>query len=197
MNIIRTAALVIVLFSTVEPAWAIETLGYETLEELNGIEIRRYDEHLLASVKVSGGFKTASNSAFRPLFNFISGDNADATKIAMTAPVLQSPDAPANSWIVSFVMPSGFDLATIPAPTSEIVSVTAQPETTMAVIVYRGGWSRRLYQEQESELYDALASTSYAPCGDALWARHNPPITPSFWRKNEILVAVCPTTSEL
>ena len=58
MNIIRTAALIVVLFSTVEPAWAIETLGYETLEELNGIEIRRYDEHLLASVKVSGGFKT-------------------------------------------------------------------------------------------------------------------------------------------
>ena len=71
----------------------------ETLEELNGIEIRRYDEHLLASVRVSGGFKTGSISAFRPLFNFISGDNADATKIAMTAPVLQSPDVPANSWM--------------------------------------------------------------------------------------------------
>lgn len=197
MNIIRTAALIIVLFSTVEPAWALESLGYETLEELNGIEIRRYDDHLLASVNVSGDFKNASNSAFRPLFNFISGDNASATKIAMTAPVLQSPDTPANSWIVSFVMPSSFDLATIPAPTSKIISVTAQPAATMAVIVYRGGWSRSLYQEHESELYNALASTSYEPCGDALWARHNPPITPSFWRKNEILVAVCKATSEL
>ena len=53
MNIIRTAALVFILFSTAVPAWAIETLGYETVEEFNGIEIRRYDEHLLASVKVS------------------------------------------------------------------------------------------------------------------------------------------------
>ena len=191
MNFLRNLAMVTALVATIEPARAIETLGYETLEEFPGIEIRRYDEHLLASVKVSGGFKNASNSAFRPLFNFISGDNDSDAKIAMTAPVLQSPDAPANSWVVSFVMPQSFDLATIPAPTSDIVSVTAQPAATMAVIQYRGGWSRRLYDEHESELYTALAATAYTPCGEALWARHNPPITPSFWRKNEIMVAVC------
>ena len=97
MNFLRSLALVTALIATIEPARAIETLGYETLEEFPGIEIRRYDEHLLASVKVSGGFKNASNSAFRPLFNFISGDNDSDAKIAMTAPVLQSPDAPANS----------------------------------------------------------------------------------------------------
>ena len=89
MNIIRTIGLALVLFATVEPASAIESLGYETVEEFNDVEIRQYEAHLLASVRVRGGFKNASYNAFRPLFNFISGDNTEATEIAMTAPVLQ------------------------------------------------------------------------------------------------------------
>ena len=196
MNSIKMLAPVIVLLSAAAPASAIESLGYQTLEKAEGIEIRRYDEHLLASVKVTGGFKSASNRAFRPLFKFISGDNASDTKIAMTAPVLQSPDVPANSWIVSFVMPSSFDLENIPVPTSDIVNVTAQPSTTMAVIEYTGGWGRKLFRKHETKLFGALASTMYTPCGDTIWARHNSPMTPSFWRKNEIMVAVCSSVSE-
>ena len=96
------------LFATVEPASAIESLGYETVEEFNDVEIRQYEAHLLASVRVRGGFKNASYNAFRPLFNFISGDNTEATEI-MTAPVLQSPDNAEDAWVMSFVMPGSFD----------------------------------------------------------------------------------------
>ena len=196
MRSIKTFSLAVLLFTTLAPASAIESLGYQTVKEVRGIEIRHYEEHLLASVKVSGGFKNASNSAFRPLFSFISGENASDTKIAMTAPVLQSPDTPANSWIVSFVMPSGFDLATIPVPNSEAVNVTAQPATTMAVIEYKGGWGRELYSEHEAKLFNALASSGYTPCGEPLWARHNSPMTPWFWRKNEVMVAICNDISD-
>ena len=146
MNSIRGLALV--LLATVQPASAIESLGYETFH--NGVEIRQYEAHLLASVRVSGGFKNASYNAFRPLFNFISGDNAEATEIAMTAPVLQRPDDADNTWVVSFVMPRSFDLSTLPAPTSDIVNVVANPATTLAVIEYRGGWSRKLYQNMRT-----------------------------------------------
>ena len=179
------------LLATVQPASAIESLGYETLKEHNGVEIRQYEAHLLASVRVSGGFKNASYSAFRPLFNFISGDNAEATEIAMTAPVLQRPDNAENTWVVSFVMPRSFDLSTLPAPTSDIVNVVANPATTLAAIEYRGGWSRKLYQEHEDKLLSALATGSYQACGDPMWARHNSPMTPWFLRKNEVMVAVC------
>ena len=191
MNSIRTIGLALVLLATAQPASAIESLGYETLKEHNGVEIRQYEAHLLASVRVSGGFKNASYSAFRPLFNFISGDNTEATEIAMTAPVLQRPDNAENTWVVSFVMPRSFDLSTLPAPTSDIVNVVANPATTLAVIEYRGGWSRKLYQEHEDKLLSALATGSYQVCGDPMWARHNSPMTPWFLRKNEVMVAVC------
>lgn len=191
MNIIRTVGLALVLLATVEPASAIESLGYETVEEFNDVEIRQYEAHLLASVRVRGGFKNASYNAFRPLFNFISGDNTEATEIAMTAPVLQSPDNAENAWVVSFVMPRSFDLSTLPAPTSDIVDVVANPATTMAVIEYKGGWGRKLYQKHEDKLLSALATGAYRTCGKPLWARHNSPMTPWFWRKNEVMVPVC------
>jgi hypothetical protein len=191
MNILRTLGLAIVLFATTEPASAIESLGYQTLEEIDGIEIRQYDEHLLASVTVRGEFNKVGNRAFRPLFNFISGDNSSNTKIAMTAPVIQSSDPQSDAWVVSFVMPSSFDVSSIPAPDSDIVDVVANPAATMAVIEYKGGWNKALYEEHESELLRTLDSTPYIPCSDTMWARHNSPMMPSFWRKNEIMVAVC------
>lgn len=191
MNIIRNIGLALVLLATVEPATAIERLGYETLGKLDDIEIRHYDSHLLASVRVRGDFKSASYNAFRPLFNFISGDNSAAQEIAMTAPVLQTPDTTKDSWVVSFVMPRSFDLTNIPAPSSDIVAVVANPATTMAVVEYRGGWGRELYAEHEAQLLTALDESAFRPCGEPLWARHNSPMTPWFLRKNEVLVPVC------
>ena len=131
MNSIRTIGLALVLLATVQPASAIESLGYETLKDHNGVEIRQYEAHLLASVRVSGGFKNASYSAFRPLFNFISGDNSEATEIAMTAPVLQRPDNAENTWVVSFVMPRSFDLSTLlrPPPTLLMWLLIPQPRS--------------------------------------------------------------------
>ena len=58
-------------------------------------------------------------------------------------------------------------------------------------IEYRGGWSRKLYQEHEDKLLSALAVGSYQACGDPMWARHYSPMTPWFLRKNEVMVAVC------
>ena len=60
-------------------------------------------------------------------------------------------------------MPRSFDLSTPPAPTSDIVDVVANPATTMAVIEYKGGWGRKLYQKHEDKLLSALATALIAP----------------------------------
>ena len=69
-------------------AQAIESLAFEVLETHGDIEIRQYAPHLLATVRVEGEFDEAGSQAFRPLFNYISGDNRSDEKIAMTAPVV-------------------------------------------------------------------------------------------------------------
>ena len=172
-------------------AQAIESLAFEVLETHDDIEIRQYAPHLLATVRIEGKFDEAGSQAFRPLFNYISGDNRSDEKIAMTAPVLQQPDEDQGTWLISFVMPSSFDKDSLPVPSSEVVRVSEQPTLRMAALEYRGGWSQARYSEHELQLRSALGAMSLTACGDPRWARHDPPFMPWFMRKNEILVPLC------
>ena len=172
-------------------AQAIESLSFDVLETYDDVEIRQYAPHLLATVRVDGKFDEAGSQAFRPLFNYISGENRSDAKIAMTAPVLQQPDERRGSWLISFVMPSSFEKDSLPVPTSEIVQVSEQPSMRMAALEYRGGWSQSRYAEHELKLRSALSNMPLTACGDPRWARHDPPFMPWFLRKNEILIPLC------
>ncbi|MGD6980978.1 SOUL family heme-binding protein [Citricoccus zhacaiensis] len=70
---------------------------YETLRGHDGVEVRRYPEHVLAETTVEAGFEDAGNRAFRILFGYISGTNQAEQKVAMTAPVLQDCQGTAGS----------------------------------------------------------------------------------------------------
>ena len=168
---------------------SIEALGYAVLASEGDIEIRKYEPHLLASVRVTGDFEDAGSKAFRPLFKFISGENTSDSKIAMTAPVIQSSDD--SEWLISFVMPREYDLESLPVPASAVVEVSSEPEMVMAAMQYSGGWSKSRYQKHEDLMMQALATSNYKSCGAPKWARHNAPFTPWFMRKNEILVPLC------
>ena len=176
---------------------AIESLAFNVVNTSNNIEVRRYAPHLLATVRVTGDFDDAGSVAFRPLFDFISGDNASKEKIAMTAPVLQQPDSESGRWLVSFVMPSDFDRESLPVPSSDVVIVSEQPPMRMAVLQYRGGWFHSRYRDTEEKLIGAMSDMSLTACGETRGARHDPPFMPWFMRKNEILIPLCDPTVEL
>ncbi len=176
-------------------AQAIESLAFKVVDSQQNVEIRQYAEHMLATVRVSAEFGEAGSQAFRPLFNYISGENAGEEKIAMTAPVLQQLDTQSDQWLVSFVMPSEFDDTSLPVPSSDIVSVSMQPSLLMAALQYRGGWSQSRYEEHEQKLMKTLGDLQLSACGEPRWARHDPPFMPWFMRKNEILIPLCETSS--
>jgi len=129
-------------------AHSIESLGYAVLANEGDIEIRKYEPHLLASVRVAGDFEDAGSKAFRPLFKFITGENTSDSKIAMTAPVIQTSDD--SEWLISFVMPKEYDLESLPVPASAVVEVSSEPEMVMAAMQYSGGWSKSRYQKHET-----------------------------------------------
>ena len=69
-----------------------EELAYEVVDHLpDGVELRRYPAHGVAEVTVCGSLGGAGNSAFAPLFSYISGSNRPRASVAMTAPVVQQP----------------------------------------------------------------------------------------------------------
>lgn len=175
---------------------ALETLAYDVLKTVGDIEIRRYEPHLLATVEVNGNFSKAGSQGFRPLFNYISGENTGAEKITMTAPVLQqastsSEQSQQDQWFVSFVMPSGLDQQNVPTPSDDVVQITRQAGLVVAAIKYSGGWSQRNYVAHERLLFAELKDMNLSGCGAPKWAGYDPPFMPWFLRKNEILIPLC------
>ncbi|NQY41140.1 MAG: heme-binding protein [Henriciella sp.] len=82
-------ALLIVTILSVLPmtAGATEEPPHQTLLKDGKYEIRQYEPIIVAEVEITGDMRRAGNSGFRPLADFIFGNNTARSKIEMTAPV--------------------------------------------------------------------------------------------------------------
>ncbi|WP_296632419.1 heme-binding protein [Rhodoluna sp.] len=160
---------------------------FEVVESFDDFELRHYPECILAQVTTAGPFMRAGNSAFYPLFNYISGANQTQTKIAMTAPVIQHPGAD-ESHVISFVMPEGMKAADVPAPTGSTVTTRVVPEHYSAVRKFRGSWQEDRFRIEGERLLLAVRQAGLKTIGDLYWARFDPPFKPGFMKHNEVLI---------
>jgi len=187
-------------------AMAIEEPEYEVVADHGDFEIRRYAPMILAETRVDSDFEGAGNEAFRRLFGYISGDNAarakidmtapvvqelSSEKIAMTAPVVQQSDD--SGWRVAFVVPAEYSWETAPQPTDPRVSLRQVPERLVAAVRFSGTWGEERFIGHEGELRQRLTEHGLRPIGEAVYARYNPPFTPWFMRRNEVMIPVALT----
>ena len=183
---------------------AVEEPSYKVIKKDNNFEIREYAPYILAETVVEGDLEQAGKKAFRTLFRYISGENRTRAKVAMTAPVSQEPKgekikmtAPVGQqrvqekrWAVSFTMPSSYTLDTLPEPEDPKVKLRQVPARRIATVRYSGFWSEKGYLRHKSELESWIREKGLTIVGDPIWARYNPPWTPWFLRRNEILIPV-------
>jgi hypothetical protein len=167
---------------------ATEEAAYKVVEKEDQFELRDYAPHILAETVVEGSLEDAGNQAFRPLFQYISGDNGTHGKVAMTAPVGQQPAQ--EKWAVSFMMPATYTLGTLPAPADPKITLRPVPARRVAAVRYSGFWSEKSYLRSKSQLEAWIRVKGFKVAGDPVWARYNPPFTPWFLRRNEILIPV-------
>lgn len=182
-----------------------EQQRYEVVRQGRGFELRRYPAHVVAEVEVEGSFEGAGNTAFGPLVGYIRGHNRASTSLAMTAPVLQRRDdtddalAPVETvtteaspgrYIVSFVMPLGYARESLPDPGDDRVAIRAVPEELAAVARYSGRWTSTSYEQQTVRLLRAVREAGLQTTGTPRFARFDPPWTPWFRRRNEVVVPV-------
>ena len=162
-----------------------------------GIEIRRYDAVLIASVTVRGdSWRDASSVAFRPLANYIFGANEGGEQIGMTTPVtthqLSAQDG--SLWEVRFFMPERYRANTLPAPQSPYISVDEQPNARFAVIRFSGHAQNTKgvenFAKHEAQLRKLLAQADLRDDGVAHYAVYNGPWTPAILRRNEVLITL-------
>jgi len=180
---------------------AIEEAAYTVVQRDGEFEIRDYAPQVVAETVVAGAFERAGNEAFRALFRYISGGNRSRDKVAMTAPVSQAASgakiamtAPVGQqssqgrWAVSFTMPASFTLETLPDPADPQVTLREVPARRMAAMRYSGLWTESNYLRHTSKLESWVRGRGLLIAGDPVWARYNPPFTPWFLRRNEILI---------
>ena len=107
-------------------------------------EVREYPNLNLVRAEDSNG-----DSAFRMLFNYISGNNEDDQEIAMTTPVFMQGD------VMAFVMPAAMD--SIPAANDDRVEVMEMESAQYAVLTYSGRSNDRKEKKMYAKLEDWLA----------------------------------------
>ncbi len=188
-------------------AISIEEAKYEVVSKDENFEIRDYAPHVVAETVVEGTLENAGNTAFYRLFEYISGKNQTRDKIVMTAPVSQEPvtekinmTVPVGQqrfergWLVSFTMPASYNLEALPEPADTTVKLRRVLACRMAVVRYSGGWSEKRYLRYKKKLESWINKKEFRSLGEPIWARYNPPFTPWFLRRNEILIPVSTDT---
>jgi hypothetical protein len=180
-----------------------EQQPYEVVDRRDRFELRRYPAHLVAEIEVNGSFDAAPNRAFRPLARFINGANrtrrqiamtapvtqqeAGPEKIAMTAPVVQQAAGRPGSYLVQFVVPSHFTAQTLPAPDDARVRTREIPQQLAAAVRFSGRWTRKEFEDRGAALRQAVVAAGLRPASPLRYARFNPPWTPWFLRRNEVV----------
>lgn len=198
----------VLIFLGMQGAMAIEEPVYEVVAEREEYEIRRYAPYIVAEVDVSGDRSDAGNRAFRILAGYIFGDNEPGEKMQMTAPVESRPEASgtrmkmtapvesraadtaADAYTYAFVMERRYTLETLPKPLDPRVRLVERPARMLAARRYSGRWTEKNDTAQEAALVAALRADGVVAVGSPVLARYNPPFTPWFLRRNEVLVEV-------
>jgi len=170
-----------------------ERQEFKVLQRFHDFELREYQPCVLAEVKVSAHFSTASSAAFSSLFSYISKGNNASEKIAMTAPVIaaqRGESAGSDDWFVSFVMPSGSTFGRLPHPNDSQVVLRELDAETCIASSFRGRATAELAEEKINELRAAAARTNISVSSENRICRFDQPFKPGFLQYNEIVIPV-------
>jgi hypothetical protein len=162
---------------------------YRLLKRHGEFELRDYPAGMQIETEVAGDFINAGSVGFRPLVNFISGNNRARQAIAMTAPVIQE-SVTTSRHKVRFVMPEEMDESNTPSPSDSKVSVVRVPAHLAAARKFGGSWNKEKFENEGTKLLEEVAKAGLVPLGNLYWSRFDPPWKPGFLKHNEVLIRV-------
>ena len=155
-----------------------ETAPFKVLRVDGAFEIREYPE-----LKIATTARDADNSSFMRLFRYIDGGNVAKEKIAMTTPVFMVDGK------MAFVVPEKHKAAT-PAPASAQVAVDTMKAQRVAVLRFNGSRTKDSEPQALEKLRAWMKQNQLKEAGAPFSAYYDPPWTPGFMRRNEVLVPI-------
>lgn len=183
----------------------VEEPAYTLVKEASGVELRRYVPTVRAVTVVENvSWDQAMSEGFRRLAGYIFGGNTTKQSIAMTSPVTAQPSSsmkiamtapvtaqPASTGVrVTFTMPAGFTLASLPTPNNRAVVLEEVGARLVAVRRFSGFAGDAAFDRERQTLMKGLTSLGVRSVAEAELARYDPPWTLPFFRRNEVAVEV-------
>jgi len=162
---------------------ATEESKYDLVKKNDFYEIRYYPERLIVQVA-----NNSDNSSFQKLFNYISGENKNSQKIAMTVPVTQTKID--DQMFMQFYLPLKFDRETTPIPNNPDLEITTIPKGYFAVIEFSGRSSDKNFDKHNKILEKKLLEDNISIKGFAIRATYNSPFTLPLLRRNESMFSI-------
>lgn len=193
----------------------LEEPGYEVVEKYDGFEVRDYDSYIVAQVEVDTDGRAGVNEGFRVLADYIFGNNISVSgleegkefeEVAMTVPVTETVSlesvaesiamtAPVTDFVegdkrvIIFSMPSKYTLENLPKPVNDRVELVEVPAGKFAVKTVSGNGTRSKMEKALSELRAELEKEEISYNMESYsFAYFDPPLTPWFLKRNEVLV---------
>jgi hypothetical protein len=169
-----------------------ESPEYKVVEKEGAFEIRDYPELTIISTPMQ---KRGEDGSFMKLFRYISGRNERSQKISMTTPVLMTG---AELGIMSFIVPKDVAKQGVPTPSNPEVTISTKPPARYAAYRFSGP-SKPGPSEAAAKKLLAWVDSKHLPTSGSpstMYAYYNPPWTPGFMRRNEVLLRLAPLASK-
>lgn len=187
---IAALAIVFIAFQSFRslPASSIETQKYRVVKKEDGFEIRFYPKATFATIRSTGvNYKQVASSGFRKLAGYIFGGNDQNKTIAMTAPVRMEMSEIGST--MSFVMPTKYDMTSIPKPKDATVVIKQSEEVYAAVIAFGGYANDEKINDYKNQLVALLQKKNIKITGPFNFLGYDAPYQ-FIGRKNEICIPI-------
>ncbi len=180
---------------------------YTVAQRIGDLELRDYGPRIAAETTIEGSERVALSTGFNRLAGYIFGDNRASTKIAMTAPVAQTPDKGASEkiamtapvvqskdaegrYVIQFFMPSKSTIKSLPQPNDAQVRLVTVPQQRFAVLRFTGFAGPESIAQHRASLLAQTQTASLMLLAEPVTWFYDPPWTLPFLRRNEVAVLV-------
>ena len=169
--------------------WFTEEPDYVSNGSFDDLQLRTYPARIEAVTEVDANeFEEALDLGFNRLACYIDGANGDREVIEMVAPVVTTMRD--GRYSMTFVMPPGYDLGSLPRPDDQRVTLMESGEKRIAALRFHGRFTKENIAKHERILLKQLVDAGLSARGSVQFAGYDSPMTLPALRRNELWIEV-------
>ncbi|CAN5921853.1 hypothetical protein BH11MYX3_BH11MYX3_19360 [soil metagenome] len=169
--------------------WFTEEPDYEREGRIGDLELRRYPVRIEARTEVDcHDLEDVVDTGFGRLACYIYGANQGKQDLEMSGPVVTSMRD--GRYAMTFVMPPGRDLPSLPRPDDSRIELHEVPEKRVASLRFHGPCTRDNIARHERHLLRQLVDAGLSARGSVMMAGYDSPMTLPQLRRNELWIEI-------